>query len=72
MNEVDILQTLLFVVVRNNTVMPVGLKLGKDNAEINRMSYETMLELRNMIDFDRAYAAFCEGKERYWKEKSNG
>ena len=43
MTELEIIQTAVFVVIRNNQVMPTGLKLGKSIEEINKMSYVAML-----------------------------
>ena len=71
-NEHERLWTALFMLIRNNAVMPTGLRLGKDMAEINRMSYEAALEIMtSVVDCEGAYRAFCEGRDKYWKEKNN-
>lgn len=63
----------LFMVIRNSKVMPTGLKLGKSEEEINKMSYETMCELLMMIDYDKAREKYNQGKElskkQYQEEK---
>ena len=52
----------LFMVIRNSSVMPKGVKLGKTEKEINKMSYETMCEVLTMIDYDQAKKFYEEGK----------
>lgn len=52
----------LFMVIRNSIVMPQGIKLGKTNKEINKMSYETMCSVLTMINYDRAEKFYEEGK----------
>lgn len=52
----------LFMVIRNSTVMPTGIKLGKTAKEINQMSYKTMCEVLTMIDYDKAKKMYEEGK----------
>ena len=42
----------LFTVIRNNTVMPAGKKLGKSMKEINSMTALTMFSLLEKCDFD--------------------
>lgn len=68
MTELEKIQTMLFVVIKNNQVMPVGIELGKSMEEINKMSYAVMIELYNNIDFDRAYEMYKEGKQAFWLE----
>lgn len=53
----------LFMVIRNSSVMPQGIKLGKTNKEINEMSYETMCSLLTMIDYNKAEEFYKEGKD---------
>ena len=53
----------LFMVIRNSKVMPVGIKLGKSLKEINQMSYLTMNEVLNSIDYDTARNMYEEGKQ---------
>nr|WP_211148460.1 hypothetical protein [Ruminococcus sp. 1001270H_150608_F2] len=43
-------------------MLPKGIRLGKTDAEINKMTYETMLECLKMVDFERASKEFKEGK----------
>jgi len=53
----------LFGAIRNNTVMPIGLKKGKSLQEINEMAVDTLHELINgdVIDWDRMRKSFEEG-----------
>lgn len=53
----------LFMIIRNSKVLPKGLELGKSQKEINKMSYQTMQEVLDMIDFDKAQQFYEEGKE---------
>ena len=53
----------LFMVIRNSKVMPQGIKLGKTDKEINKMSYETMCSVLTMIDYDQAEKFYKEGKD---------
>lgn len=53
----------LFMVIRNSLVMPQGIKLGKTDKEINKMSYETMCSVLTMIDYDQAEKFYEEGKD---------
>lgn len=55
----------LFMVIRNSTVMPNGIKLGKTEKEINEMSYKTMCEVLTMIDFNKAEKMYNQGKTEY-------
>ena len=57
----------LFMVIRNSIVMPQGIKLGKTDKEINKMSYETMCSVLTMINYDRAEKFYEEGKNGYKK-----
>lgn len=52
----------LFMVIRNSMVMPQGIKLGKTDKEINKMSYETMCSVLTMIDYNKAEKIYEEGK----------
>ena len=71
-NDAEHLRLALFMVARNNVVLPAGLKLGKPMEEINRMSYEVMLRLieDDFIDCERAKIWYLQGKELFEKEKS--
>ena len=55
----------LFMVIRNSMVMPQGIKLGKTDKEINKMSYETMCSVLTMINYDRAEKFYEEGKSEH-------
>lgn len=48
----------LFGVIRNSTVMPAGVKLGKSMHEINTMSVNTMNYILNSFDYDSLEADF--------------
>ena len=53
----------LFMVIRNSSVMPKGVKLGKTEKEINKMSYETMCSVLTMIDYNKAEKIYKEGRD---------
>lgn len=55
----------LFMVIRNSSVMPKGIELGKLDKEINKMAYATMCEVLTMIDFKRAEEIYLQGKKAY-------
>ena len=71
-NDAEHLRTVLFMVARNNVVLPAGLKLGKPMEEINRMSYEVMSMLidGDIIDYEMAKKSYLQGKEMFEKERS--
>mgnify|MGYP000482464538 FL=1 len=48
----------LFGVIRNSTVMPAGVKLGKSMHEINTMSVNTMNYILDSFDYDQLEADF--------------
>ncbi len=54
MSEAEKYKLMLFMVVRNSQVLPTGLKLNKSQKEITEKTKETIKELENMIDFDKA------------------
>lgn len=54
MSEEEKLKLLLFMVVRNNSILPVGARLNKSQEEITIMTKKTIEELFKMIDFDEA------------------
>lgn len=58
MTDEEKLKLMLFMVVRNSKVLPIGMKLNKTEKEITDMTKETIKELEKMIDFKR-------GKELY-------
>ncbi|MGN1130221.1 MAG: hypothetical protein ACI4Q8_02625 [Ruminococcus sp.] len=66
MTELEREKTALFIVIRNNMVMPNGLKLGKSMEEINRMSYATMIEVYKIIDFERSFECYKQGERDYF------
>ena len=43
----------LFAVIRNSTVMPQGVKLGKTMHEINTMAAVVMAHIMESCDFER-------------------
>ena len=53
----------LFAAIRNSTVMPSGVKLGKNMHEINKMSVETMHEVLKMCDFEKLRESYKDGEE---------
>lgn len=55
----------LFMVIRNSTVMPKGIKLNKTEKEINEKAYETMCELLTMIDYNKARKKYEQGKKAF-------
>lgn len=59
----------LFMIIRNNAVMPKGMKLGKSEQEIDKMSYATMCEVLTMIDFKKAEKMYEQGKKGYKEDK---
>ena len=71
-NDAEHLRMTLFMVARNNVVLPAGLKLGKPMEEINRMAYEVMSMLidGDIIDFEMAKKSYLQGKEMFEKERS--
>lgn len=54
MSEEEKLKLLLFMVVRNNSILPVGARLNKSQEEITIMTKKTIEELFKKIDFDEA------------------
>ena len=56
----------LFMVIRNSTVMPAGLRLNKTMKEVNQLSYETLLEVLKMIDFENAAKSYSQCKKAYY------
>jgi len=53
----------LFMLIRNNRILPAGKMLKKTDCEINKMTYLTMQELFKMIDFKRAKEMYKEGEK---------
>ena len=63
LTEAELYKLALFAAIRNSTVMPAGVKLGKDMHEINKMSVETMHELLKMCDFEKLRESYKDGEE---------
>ena len=42
---------LLFAVVRNSAVLPLGVKLGKTEKEISEKTFETIVEIKKTVDY---------------------
>lgn len=55
----------LFMIIRNSTVMPKGIELGKNDKEINEMSYETLCEVLAMVDYNIAKKIYKEGETTF-------
>lgn len=76
-NENKFLKLMLFMLIRNTAVLPIGIKLGKDPKEINRMSYETMqVFIMNEIedgvpgfDLEKCQRDYDEGKKLYLEQR---
>lgn len=52
----------LFAVIRNSTVMPQGVKLGKTMHEINTMAIAVMANIMESCDFENLKASYEDGK----------
>ena len=50
-SELEKTKCLLFVAVRNTTVLPKGLLLGKSEKEIAQMTLATIKEMEKKVDF---------------------
>jgi len=59
----------LFMLIRNNRILPAGKMLKKTDYEINKMTYLTMQELFKMIDFKRAKEMYKEGEKSEWRNR---
>jgi CheY-specific phosphatase CheX len=59
----------LFMIIRNFKVMPVGLQLGKNEHEINQMTVNTITEILNMTNYEKAKEMFEDGNKRLMNEK---
>lgn len=57
----------LFMVVRNQKVLPVGHRLGKSREEINRMTYATMMGIiqGDLVDWEKARELYREGRNKF-------
>lgn len=54
MSELEKYKLMLFMVVRNSKVLPIGLKLNKSQKEITDKTKETIEELEKSINFEKA------------------
>ena len=63
LTEAELYKLALFAAIRNSTVMPAGVKLGKNMHEINKMSVETMYEVLEMCDFEKLRESYKDGEE---------
>ncbi len=57
---------LLFIAVRNTTVLPKGLLLGKSEKEICDMTLATIQEMAEQADFDTLKKILAEAEQ--WQE----
>lgn len=62
-SELTKTKCLLFIAVRNTTILPKGLLLGKDEKEISRMTLATIEEMKNAIDFSAVEKMIKLGEE---------
>jgi hypothetical protein len=53
-SEEEKLRLMLFMVVRNSQVLPIGMKLNRTEKEISDKTKETIKEIEKMINFERA------------------
>ena len=63
LTEAEQYKLALFAAIRNSTVMPAGVKLGKNMHEINKMSVEKMHEVLKMCDFEKLRESYKDGEE---------
>ena len=63
LTEAELYKLALFAAIRNSTVMPPGVKLGKNMHEINKMSVEIMHEVLKMCDFEKLRESYKDGEE---------
>ena len=63
LTEAEQYKLALFAAIRNSTVMPSGVKLGKNMHEINKMSVEIMHEVLKMCDFEKLRESYKDGEE---------
>lgn len=52
----------LFAVIRNSTVMPQGVKLGKTMHEINTMAVAVMANIMESFDFEKLKESYESGQ----------
>ena len=63
LTEAEQYKLALFAARRNSTVMPAGVKLGKNMHEINKMSVEKKNEVLKMCDFEKLRESYKDSKE---------
>ena len=61
MNNEEKYKLALFLVIRNNSVLPKEIALNKTGKEINKMTIDTMGAVMDMIDYDLAKEMYLEG-----------
>lgn len=54
LNELEKYKLMLFIVVRNSKILPVGLKLNKTQKEITKMAKDTIRGIEAITDFRKA------------------
>lgn len=54
LNELEKYKLMLFMVVRNYQILPIGLKIKKSQKEITEMTKDTIKELEKNINFEIA------------------
>ena len=65
------LRLLMFAFVRNSTILPVGLQLGKTEQEITDKTFETIAEAEKMLNVERMVEAMnlaTDKENRYDRE----
>ena len=54
----------LFAVIRNSSVMPQGIELGKTMHEINTMAVAVMAEIMEMCDYEKLKESYESGQSK--------
>ena len=65
MKEEEKYKRALFLILRNNRVLPLGLRLGKSMPEINEMTYGTMENIVDAINHEQVEKIIAEGAKLY-------
>lgn len=76
-DENNYLRLMMFMLIKNTAVMPIGMKLGKSESEINQMAYGSMeAYLGNEIepgvlglDLKKCQERYDEGKRLHMESK---
>lgn len=58
---------MLFAVVRNAAVLPMGRKLGKSEKDISEKTFETIAEIRKAIDYTAMRKSMSLAE--YWRDE---